>query len=305
MAGPSTRRTASDESEAKLLDDDGTGDIASRYTPSCRLCSWTDRSMRPQTYLSAPSQGTLPGSRSRGGSRSPLRSPRSPRPVSPALRDDGFPSANGQLKEVADWYIEGPGRRVGYDDLTAIDWIFEYAKERQRLRTLLSGAHGLTATLKQLADASHVWVVLIATGITVGFVAAAINIASDWLGDIKQGYCKTGDDGGRFYLNRQFCCWGHDDDAQCQDWTPWRTALGISSAGGGYVVEYIFFVLFSVLSAVSSGLLVKQYSTYAKHSGIPEIKTVLGGFVMKRFLGGWTLVTKSLGLVRTPAEKIC
>lgn len=37
---------------------------------------------------------------------------------------------------------------------------------------------------------------------------------------------------------------------------------------------------------------------YAKHSGIPEIKTVLGGFVIRRFLGGWTLVTKSLGLVR-------
>lgn len=37
---------------------------------------------------------------------------------------------------------------------------------------------------------------------------------------------------------------------------------------------------------------------YAKHSGIPEIKTVLGGFVIRRFLGTWTLITKSLGLVR-------
>jgi chloride channel 3/4/5 len=35
---------------------------------------------------------------------------------------------------------------------------------------------------------------------------------------------------------------------------------------------------------------------YAKHSGIAEIKTVLGGFVMKRFMGAWTLVIKSLGL---------
>ena len=186
---------------------------------------------------------------------------------------------------------------MGYDDLTAIDWIYEYAQERQRLRKLLSGGDGLSNTLKQLADASHVWIVLIATGIAVGFVAAGINIASDWLGDIKQGYCKNGDDGGHFYLNRQFCCWGHDDMAQCRDWTPWRSALGISSTGAGYIVEYIFFILFSTLFAVSAALLVKQYSTYAKHSGIPEIKTVLGGFVMKRFLGGWTLVTKSIGLV--------
>lgn len=46
-----------------------------------------------------------------------------------------------------------------------------------------------------------------------------------------------------------------------------------------------------------SAFLVKFYSIYARHSGIPEIKTVLGGFVIRRFLGAWTLVIKSLGLV--------
>lgn len=193
--------------------------------------------------------------------------------------------------------MEGSGvRRVGYDDLTAIDWIFEYAKERQRVKRLLAGAHGATRTLKQLADDSHVWVVLILTGISVGFVAAGISIVSDWLGDIKQGYCKTGADGGQFYLSRQFCCWGHDNSTQCADWTPWREALGISNSGLGYTMEYIFFVCFAVAFATSAALLVKQYSPYAKSSGIPEIKTVLGGFVIRRFLGGWTLVTKSLGL---------
>jgi hypothetical protein len=109
-----------------------------------------------------------------------------------------------------DWYVEGPGRRVGYDDLTAIDWIFEYTKERQRLRILSSTTHGLVGYLRQLLDASHVWVVLILTGITVGVLAAAINIASDWLGDTKFGFCKQGEQGGQFYLNKGFCCWGHD-----------------------------------------------------------------------------------------------
>jgi chloride channel 3/4/5 len=106
--------------------------------------------------------------------------------------------------------VEGPGRRVGYDDLTAIDWIFEYTKERQRLRILSSTTHGFVGYLRQLLDASHVWVVLILTGITVGILAAVINIASDWLGDIKFGFCKQGDQGGQFYLNKGFCCWGHD-----------------------------------------------------------------------------------------------
>ena len=39
-----------------------------------------------------------------------------------------------------------------------------------------------------------------------------------------------------------------------------------------------------------------KYSPYAKQSGIPEIKTVLGGFVIRHFLGAWTLIIKSLGL---------
>lgn len=41
----------------------------------------------------------------------------------------------------------------------------------------------------------------------------------------------------------------------------------------------------------------REFSTYAKHSGIAEIKTVLGGFVIRRFLGAWTLIVKTLGLV--------
>jgi chloride channel 3/4/5 len=52
-----------------------------------------------------------------------------------------------------------------------------------------------------------------------------------------------------------------------------------------------------VVFAFSAALMVKEYGVYAKHSGIPEIKTVLGGFVIRRFLGLWTLITKSLGLV--------
>lgn len=52
-----------------------------------------------------------------------------------------------------------------------------------------------------------------------------------------------------------------------------------------------------VLFAVCASVLVKRYAVYARHSGIPEIKTVLGGFVMRRFMGPWTLVIKSIGLV--------
>lgn len=108
-----------------------------------------------------------------------------------------------------DWYLEGPGRRVGYDDLTAIDWIFEYTKERQRLRLLYSQSAGLYGYARQLFDASHVWLILIGVGLASGVLAASIDVASDWLGDLKTGYCRNGAGGGRFYLNKGFCCWGH------------------------------------------------------------------------------------------------
>lgn len=46
---------------------------------------------------------------------------------------------------------------------------------------------------------------MLAVGIAAGIVAGGSDIASQWLGDIKEGYCDTA-----FYLNRNFCCWGLD-----------------------------------------------------------------------------------------------
>lgn len=135
---------------------------------------------------------------------------------------------------------------MGYDDLTAIDWIFEYAKERQRLRYLYSGATGLLGTIKQLADASQVWIILVAAGILSGGIAAFIDVASDWLADLKTGYCSSVEGDGRFYLNKGFCCWGIDTGDQCADWQEWGSAMGIGQVGGKWIVEYIFFILFSV-----------------------------------------------------------
>ncbi|KAI1771333.1 chloride channel [Hypoxylon cercidicola] len=213
-------------------------------------------------------------------------------------RTESTPNTPNAPKEGTplDWYVEGPGRRVGYEDLTAIDWIFEYTKERQRLRVLYSSATGIVGYIQQLLDSSQTWVVLVLTGIAVGALAAVIDVASDWLGDIKTGYCASGPEGGAFYLNKQFCCFGYDQGDKCLGWKPWAAALGIASAGGKWFIEYFFFLLLSVTFALCAGFLVKEYAIYAKHSGIPEIKTVLGGFVIRRFLGAWTLVTKSLGL---------
>jgi len=89
--------------------------------------------------------------------------------------------------------------------------------------------------------------------------------------------------------------------------------MGVTSKGGSYILQYLFFVIYSVsisyksekispdvsqiIFAATASFLVMRYAPYARQSGIPEIKTVLGGFVIRRFMGTWTLVVKSLGLV--------
>ncbi|KAI1014081.1 hypothetical protein LB504_008553 [Fusarium proliferatum] len=252
---------------------------------------------------SAPSRllSAITGSRPHASSRgpSPAVYPSSntpPRPETVVFNEaskDGVPH---------DWYVEGPGRRVGYEDLTAIDWIFEYTKERQRLRMLYSSASGVIGYVRRLIDASQVWIVLLLTGMLVGTVAAVINVTTDWLGDLKEGYCASGPEGGHFYLNKAFCCYGYDQGSKCDGWKSWGDALGVHSKGGKWFIEYLFFVSFAMLFAYVAALLVQEYAIYAKHSGIPEIKTVLGGFVIRRFLGLWTLITKSLGLALAVAS---
>jgi chloride channel 3/4/5 len=41
---------------------------------------------------------------------------------------------------------------------------------------------------------------------------------------------------------------------------------------------------------------------FAAGSGIPEVKTVLSGFVIHGYLGGWTLFTKAVGLTLSVAS---
>ncbi|KAK9455754.1 chloride channel [Dipodascopsis uninucleata] len=184
----------------------------------------------------------------------------------------------------------GTGRRVAYEDLSAIDWIHEYNKDRLRKASITMG-HGISGKLFSLWDSSQVWVILIATGMSVGILASSIDIVSNWLGDLKQGYCRESG----FYLSKEFCCWGTGIDETCDGWVDWSTALHASGALGTFV-EYVFYILFAVLFGVAASFFVLQYSEYASNSGIPEIKTILGGFVMRGFLGSWTLVTKALGL---------
>ncbi|AOA62260.1 Anion/proton exchange transporter [Komagataella phaffii CBS 7435] len=148
-----------------------------------------------------------------------------------------------------------------FDQFDTIDWINE---------TLKSNQHRFSSWIID-------WLCLASIGVFVGIIAGCLNIITEWLTSIKNGYCSTA-----WYLNREFCCMGlsHDD---CPFWNPWPAS-------------YLLYIGWSVLFASIGAILVKTYSKTAAGSGISEIKIIVSGFDFKAFLNQATLFIKSLTL---------
>mmetsp|Transcript_16546 Transcript_16546/g.26249 ORF Transcript_16546/g.26249 Transcript_16546/m.26249 type:complete len:792 (-) Transcript_16546:83-2458(-) len=113
----------------------------------------------------------------------------------------------------------------------------------------------------------------------IGFLTAAsgsfIEKGVQFLGDLRFGYCQST----RFYMSRE----------SCQGvWVDWA-----SVADNGGIVAFIFV---TVALATMSAIMVRLFAPEARGSGIPEVKTILGGFVMARVLDAKTLVVKIFGL---------
>lgn len=175
-----------------------------------------------------------------------------------------------------------------YEDFTTIDWVQDAAQEHLRQQDRRTGKFGepgrrragrLGCQLYAAYDAGQAWIVVTLVGVAIGLNAAFLNIATEWLSDVKLGYCTTA-----FYLNEDFCCWGADT---CDEWHRWTNLS---------VINYLLYFFFSILFALVSASLVKAFAPYAAGSGISEIKCIIAGFVMKGFLGFWTLLIKSIGL---------
>ncbi|KAJ2315448.1 glycerol ethanol, ferric requiring protein [Coemansia sp. RSA 2611] len=185
------------------------------------------------------------------------------------------------------------GSTARFDEFDTVDWITDAARERERQHERRYEV-GRTLLLRRAYDAVESWVVVLIVGVLIGVNTAMISIVTEWLSDAKLGVCSQG-----WWLNEKFCCWMHDESAPaCPAWVTWDHYLGVDAA----FVRWAAFVAMGTAFATTCALLVRELAPLAAGSGLPEIKAILGGFVIRGFMGAWTLVMKSVGLALAVAS---
>ncbi|XP_033221548.1 H(+)/Cl(-) exchange transporter 5 isoform X2 [Belonocnema kinseyi] len=185
-----------------------------------------------------------------------------------------------------------------YDDFHTIDWQRDIARDRMRHRYILKKKHdSIWDLIKGAHDAWSGWLCVLFVGLFTGVAAGVIDIGASWMTDLKFGICPQA-----FWLNKEQCCWSYNettfDGENCSQWLAWPEVFNQSKDGAGpYIISYLFYVAWALLFASLSASLVRMFAPYACGSGIPEIKTILSGFIIRGYLGKWTLIIKSVGLI--------
>ncbi|KAK7077920.1 hypothetical protein SK128_004259, partial [Halocaridina rubra] len=185
-----------------------------------------------------------------------------------------------------------------YDDFHTIDWQRDVARDRMRHRHIIKKKQeSVWDWIKSGHDAWSGWLCVFMVGVIGGAAAGMIDIGTSWMSDLRFGICPD-----EFWFNKEQCCWSSEeayyDGDNCSNWYSWPELFGHTSGGAGaYIISYIFYILWSLLFASLAASLVKMFAPYACGSGIPEIKTILSGFIIRGYLGKWTLLIKSLGMI--------
>ncbi|KAL0902801.1 hypothetical protein ABMA27_000592 [Loxostege sticticalis] len=185
-----------------------------------------------------------------------------------------------------------------YDDFHTIDWQRDIARDRMRHRYIVKKRQdSLWDLIKGAHDAWSGWVCVLLVGVCTGVVAGVIDIGASWMTDLKFGICPQA-----FWFNREQCCWSSNettfDHGNCSQWMTWAQVFGESRDGAGaYIISYLFYIVWALIFAALSASLVRMFAPYACGSGIPEIKTILSGFIIRGYLGKWTLIIKVVGLI--------
>ncbi|KAJ7901901.1 chloride channel [Mycena olivaceomarginata] len=202
------------------------------------------------------------------------------------------------------------GVRVWYSSFTSIDWLHDAIKDSVRFSRLRK-RKTLRARMRLILDKSMGWLIVTVVGFLTAIAAFLVVRAEQWLFDVKEGYCRDA-----WWKAHRFCCLESEDLLdECPAWQTWSELLLRRGGFAEELVEYISYTVIAIALATLSCVLTLSltnsttFSTrkesgqpkrkvmyYAAGSGIPEIKTILSGFVIHGYLGGRTFFTKSVGL---------
>uniref|UniRef100_A0A1B6I267 Chloride channel protein n=1 Tax=Homalodisca liturata TaxID=320908 RepID=A0A1B6I267_9HEMI len=211
----------------------------------------------------------------------------------------GMANPNFQDELTSSQYTDDiPG--IGqYEDFHTIDWQRDIARDRMRHRYIVKRKQNSVFDLVRGAhDAWSGWLCVLLVGLVTGCVAGVIDIGASWMSDLKYGLCPQA-----FWLNEEQCCWSsnetsYGDKGNCSQWMTWSELIADAKTGAGaYIIQFIFYVMWALLFALLAASLVRMFAPYACGSGIPEIKTILSGFIIRGYLGKWTLIIKSVGIM--------
>ncbi|KAI9843341.1 MAG: hypothetical protein M1837_006467 [Sclerophora amabilis] len=218
------------------------------------------------------------------------------------------------------------GERLPYNGYTTIDWLHDLVKDSFRHRAIHQ-RRGIRYRILAAFDACQGWIAAALIGILTAGVAFLVDISVATVSDWKLGYCSSA-----WFRSKETCCTSRsplsvqaDLADTCDQWTSWTTHYW--GAFGIYVgFALAFGVLSSSLTMLTKSTLpvatVKQrdYQTGSKEiqqdvagksmfmaagSGIPEIKTILSGFVIPGFLDFKVLVVKAAGAVFAVSSGMC
>ncbi|KAK1756748.1 chloride channel [Echria macrotheca] len=229
--------------------------------------------------------------------------------------------------------------RLPYNDYTTIDWLRDLVTDSARHRRIHSHHPGnnIRRRLHAWWDAAQGWIVAFLIGVVTAAVAFVVDVSVATVADWKTGYCP-----GRPWTNRAACCASStalspgDAKATCSAWRTW------ASDGDDSVAAYAVYVGFALLFGLVAGAVTMTTRTrlpsvhpdhlgsdqgtdqdknddenpytetavgktmyMAAGSGIPEIKTILSGFVIPGFLSARVLVVKAIGATFAVATGMC
>ncbi|KAK5134119.1 hypothetical protein LTR08_006894 [Meristemomyces frigidus] len=219
------------------------------------------------------------------------------------------------------------GERLAYNDYTTIDWLHDLVKESYRLR-FIHNRKGLRFKALSLFDEASGWIAAALIGTLTACVAFLVDVAEATVSDYKLGYCTRNP-----LLNREACCEGKtpllgaqsEIGVDCTAFKEWS-----SDYAPRFAIYVAFALAFGIISstatmftkrslpAATPGPTDKNHSYgspqpvasgktmyMAAGSGIPEIKTILSGFVIPDFLTFRVLFVKGFGAVFAVATGMC